>query len=47
MMYSSINLNAQNIKFEQQLKEGWSIESSAKINSDGVHISQNNFDDTK
>jgi exo-1,4-beta-D-glucosaminidase len=40
-------LNAQNIKFEQQLKEGWTIESSKKVNTTGDKISQKGFDDSK
>jgi exo-1,4-beta-D-glucosaminidase len=44
---SFVNLYAQNIKFEQQLKEGWAVESSTKINRTGATISQNNFDDSK
>lgn len=40
-------LNAQNIKFEHQLKEGWTIESSTKVNTTGDKISQKGFDDSK
>jgi exo-1,4-beta-D-glucosaminidase len=44
---SLATINAQNLKFEQQLKEGWNIESSAKINFTGDQISQNSFDSSK
>lgn len=46
-MCSLITVSAQNVKFEQQLKEGWNIESSAKINTTGDKISQANFDISK
>lgn len=47
IMCSTITVNAQNVKFEKQLKEGWNVESSAKINSSGDKISQTNFDVSK
>ena len=47
LMCNTVTVNAQNLKFEQQLKEGWSIESSAKVNFTGDKISQISFDDSK
>jgi exo-1,4-beta-D-glucosaminidase len=44
MICSLVTINAQNLKFEQQLKDGWSIESSAKVNFTGDKISQIGFD---
>lgn len=38
---------AQNDKFEHQLKDGWSIESSTKVNTTGDKISQKNYDTKK
>jgi exo-1,4-beta-D-glucosaminidase len=47
VMCSIITVNAQNLKFERQLKDGWNIESSTKINSAGDKISQSGFDVSK
>lgn len=47
LMCCLATITAQNVKFEQQLKEGWNIESSEKINTTGDKISQANFDISK
>ena len=47
VMCNIITVNAQNSKFEKQLKNGWVIESSTKINSTGDKISAINFDVSK
>lgn len=47
VMCSIITVNAQQVQFERQLKDGWNIESSTKINSTGDKISQTNFNTSK
>ncbi|MFH6946059.1 glycosyl hydrolase 2 galactose-binding domain-containing protein [Flavobacterium sp. FlaQc-50] len=47
VMSSMMAVNAQNVKFEQQLKEGWTIASSAQINNSGDKISVAGFDVSK
>ena len=47
VLCSITSSNAQDIKYERQLKEGWSIESSEKASTTGDKISQIGFDATK